>query len=212
VAGQPRGLRAAIPEPAWRRERALPQPGDRPPAPGPLAVVQAFINTHFDLVEHWRADRVGTPEALAGWLTDRGLLGKGERQLGRQDVQRARQLREALRATLQAGAPPCPETLRDLNHAVRGVELEIRFTPAGPELVPADGRGLAGALAALVSVIVAAAADGTWWRLKACPGEHCGWVFFDASRNNSGRWCSMSVCGGRSKARSHYRRARGRTP
>jgi len=175
-------------------------------------VVQAFINTHFDLVEHWGADLLGTPEALAGWLADRGLLAEGECQLGHQDVKRARQLREALRATLPAGAPPAPEALLDLNRAVRGAELEIRFTVAGPELVPAAGRGLARAVAALLSVIVAAAAEGTWWRLKACPGDHCGWVFFDASRNNSGRWCSMSVCGGRSKARSHYRRARGRTP
>ena len=26
-----------------------PQPGDREPAPGELAVVQAFMNTHYDL-------------------------------------------------------------------------------------------------------------------------------------------------------------------
>jgi predicted RNA-binding Zn ribbon-like protein len=50
--------------------------------------------------------------------------------------------------------------------------------------------------------------DGRWQRMKACPGEHCGWVFYDHSRNNSGRWCSMAVCGGRTKARAHYRRQR----
>jgi predicted RNA-binding Zn ribbon-like protein len=33
-------------------------------------------------------------------------------------------------------------------------------------------------------------------------------MFFDNSRNQSGRWCSMSVCGGREKAKTHYRRRR----
>lgn len=43
-------------------------------------------------------------------------------------------------------------------------------------------------------------------RLKQCPGEHCGWVFFDMTKNGSRRWCEMSVCGNRAKARMHYRR------
>jgi predicted RNA-binding Zn ribbon-like protein len=43
-------------------------------------------------------------------------------------------------------------------------------------------------------------------RLKQCPGEHCGWVFFDMTKNRSRRWCEMSVCGNRAKAKSHYRR------
>jgi predicted RNA-binding Zn ribbon-like protein len=43
-------------------------------------------------------------------------------------------------------------------------------------------------------------------RLKQCPGEHCGWVFFDMTKNRSRRWCEMSVCGNRAKAKTHYRR------
>ena len=48
--------------------------------------------------------------------------------------------------------------------------------------------------------------DGTWVRLKACPGRDCGWVFYDHSRNQSARWCSMKVCGDREKARAYYQR------
>jgi predicted RNA-binding Zn ribbon-like protein len=48
--------------------------------------------------------------------------------------------------------------------------------------------------------------DGTWARLKACPGRDCGWVFYDHSRNQSARWCSMKVCGDREKARAYYQR------
>lgn len=43
-------------------------------------------------------------------------------------------------------------------------------------------------------------------RLKQCGGEHCGWVFFDLSKNNSRRWCEMRVCGNRAKARRFYAR------
>jgi predicted RNA-binding Zn ribbon-like protein len=42
--------------------------------------------------------------------------------------------------------------------------------------------------------------------LKACPGRHCGWAFYDHSRNQSARWCSMQICGDREKARAYYRR------
>jgi predicted RNA-binding Zn ribbon-like protein len=43
-------------------------------------------------------------------------------------------------------------------------------------------------------------------RIKQCPGEHCGWVFFDMTKNGSRRWCEMKVCGNRAKAKAHYRR------
>jgi predicted RNA-binding Zn ribbon-like protein len=38
-------------------------------------------------------------------------------------------------------------------------------------------------------------------RIKQCAGEHCGWLFFDLTKNKSRRWCEMSVCGTRAKAR-----------
>ncbi|MBV9569468.1 MAG: ABATE domain-containing protein [Hyphomicrobiales bacterium] len=44
--------------------------------------------------------------------------------------------------------------------------------------------------------------------LKQCSGEHCGWVFFDMTKNRSRRWCEMSVCGNRAKASAHYRRSK----
>jgi predicted RNA-binding Zn ribbon-like protein len=48
--------------------------------------------------------------------------------------------------------------------------------------------------------------DGSWLRFKACPGRGCGWAFYDHSRNQSARWCSMKVCGDREKARAYYQR------
>ena len=48
--------------------------------------------------------------------------------------------------------------------------------------------------------------DGTFDRLKACPGENCGWAFYDRSKNQSARWCSMAICGSREKVRAHRAR------
>jgi predicted RNA-binding Zn ribbon-like protein len=45
-------------------------------------------------------------------------------------------------------------------------------------------------------------------RVKQC--EACGWLFYDVSRNRSRRWCKMSVCGNRAKARRHYARIKQR--
>jgi predicted RNA-binding Zn ribbon-like protein len=50
--------------------------------------------------------------------------------------------------------------------------------------------------------------DGDPRRLKQCQGEHCGWLFFDMTKNNSRRWCDMAVCGNRAKSRRHRTRQR----
>ncbi|MBI1278993.1 MAG: hypothetical protein GC179_12765 [Anaerolineaceae bacterium] len=44
--------------------------------------------------------------------------------------------------------------------------------------------------------------------LRECASDDCEWLFLDTSKNHSRRWCSMTSCGNRSKARTHYQRAR----
>lgn len=45
-------------------------------------------------------------------------------------------------------------------------------------------------------------------RIKQCPGERCGWIFLDATRNRSRRWCEDATCGNRERARRYYQRHR----
>ena len=45
-------------------------------------------------------------------------------------------------------------------------------------------------------------------RLRACSNAHCPLYFYDTSKNGRRRWCSMDVCGNRSKAAGHYRRTK----
>ena len=45
-------------------------------------------------------------------------------------------------------------------------------------------------------------------RVKECGTDNCNWLFLDASKNKSRRWCEMKECGNREKARRHYARKR----
>jgi predicted RNA-binding Zn ribbon-like protein len=49
-------------------------------------------------------------------------------------------------------------------------------------------------------------------RVRECAGEKCDWLFLDASRNRSRRWCDMAACGNRAKARRNYARRRSGRP
>lgn len=43
-------------------------------------------------------------------------------------------------------------------------------------------------------------------RVRECSGDECGWLFIDASRNRSRRWCDMKVCGNRAKVNRYHKR------
>ncbi len=192
------------------RLRDAPQPGGRDPAPGELALVQSFINSHYDLVVEHGRDLLSTPTSAGRWLADRQLLSARVR-LTSADVRRLISAREGLRALAGANNGPRDSyAIAGLNRAAQSASVEIRFSEDGPQFLAAGRGPLDRALGTVLAVAATAMIDGSWSRLKACPGEDCGWAFYDHSRNQSGRWCSMAVCGGRAKARSHYRRYRGR--
>jgi predicted RNA-binding Zn ribbon-like protein len=44
-------------------------------------------------------------------------------------------------------------------------------------------------------------------RIRKCAADDCGLVFYDESRSNNRRWCSMQRCGNRAKVRAHRARA-----
>jgi predicted RNA-binding Zn ribbon-like protein len=141
------------------------------------------------------------------------LIG-GRDHLSDSDAARSLTVREALRQliALEGGnAPPLSgRAHKRLNQAIAQASWALQCTDDGPRLVPAAAGPLDRALGILLAITTSAMLDESWSRLKTCPGHHCGWVFYDRSRNNSGRWCSMTVCGGREKSRAHYRRHRTR--
>ena len=76
-----------------------------------------------------------------------------------------------------------------------------------PALEPA-GHGAERTIAALLAIVYDAMRRGYWPRLKACRKESCRWAYYDRSKNGSGVWCDMAVCGNRMKAKRRRNRAK----
>jgi predicted RNA-binding Zn ribbon-like protein len=186
-----------------------PQSGGREPAPGELGLVQAFVNTHWDLELDHGGELLHSPAALAGWLAARRLLPDGAR-LARSDLRRALAVREGIRAMLAAnnGSEVNDPAVRRLNEAVARAGVVIQFSGDGRPRFDQQRLDLDGALAFLLSTVARAQLEGSWQRFKSCPGDDCGWAFYDYSRNQASAWCSMAICGSRAKARSYRRRRR----
>ena len=172
----------------------------RPPAPGPLALVQAFVNT-YDVEPH--REELHSPEALRAWLVDHGLLHDGE-LLSDADLRRALEAREALRALLEANTAASVDaaSVTTLNRIADGARLRVQFERDGRAQLAPVASGVDSALGRLLAIVYTAMAEGTWVRLKVCRNEACRWVFYDASRNRVGTWCSMAVCGNRHNVRA----------
>ena len=183
----------------------LQDPGGRAPAPEPLRVVQAFVNT-VDFENG--IEELTDPGALRAALVGLEVLAP-DVPLGQAELERALRVREALRALLLGnnGVEVERATLDTLEDAARRGPLVVRFDEElRTRLLPDEG-GLDGALAQIVGVVHTSMADGSWPRLKACPRHICRWIFYDRSKNRSSRWCAMSVCGNRVKTTRYRRRA-----
>jgi predicted RNA-binding Zn ribbon-like protein len=177
----------------------------RQDAPGDLELVRAFVNTH-DLEDG--SDALADPPALGRWLAEHGLLEAGA-GVGEADRRHAAEVREALRAQMRAnnGADVDPAAVATLHEAAGRAGVALRFEPGGSRLAPEAG-GVDGALGRLLAIVHQAELEGTWPRLKACPWETCHWAFYDHTKNHSGVWCAMEVCGNRAKARAYRERHR----
>jgi predicted RNA-binding Zn ribbon-like protein len=149
-------------------------------APGDLEEVRRFVNTR-DL-------ELGT-DTLHTWF-------------GPADLDRAVALREAFRALLLSNAtgdPPPAAALEAIERIGRRATLRV---DGDLRLVPAADA----ALARLLAVAAVAQADGSWLRLKACPGDACQWALYDRTRSRTRTWCAAAKCGARTRSREYRRR------
>jgi predicted RNA-binding Zn ribbon-like protein len=120
-------------------------------------------------------------------------------------LHKSRQLREALRTIFGAMA-----RREKLSREWMGPINEVlRITEGHDELVSREGRwqiefvaregGLDWLLAAIARSAAEIVAEGPNARVRLCANPLCGLLFYDNSRTHRRRWCSMSVCGNRSK-------------
>ncbi len=183
-------------------------PGSRAPAPGSLRLVQALVNT---LSVEMERDLLGTPGDASGWLRAAGLMPAGSALTGPEQGALT-EVREAVRQVLatHTGRTEDAAAASRLNWALACCRLTTAIDPAGGvRLVSADHDPFARAIGAIAIAIAEAGAAGTWPRLKSCPGDLCGWAFYDRSASARARWCSMQLCGARSKMRAYRDRQPG---
>jgi predicted RNA-binding Zn ribbon-like protein len=175
-------------------------------APGDLELVRDFVNT-LDIEQE--TETLSTPTGLGEWLSERGLAPAGV-EPAPADLRRAVRLREALRAILLSHGDGSPEPVaawKTLDEDAARARLQVRFGSEGAALIEPGTAGVDGALGRLLAVVHVAVADGdAWRRLKACRLDSCEWAFYDHTKNRSGAWCNMDVCGNRSKARAYRER------
>jgi predicted RNA-binding Zn ribbon-like protein len=181
--------------------------GDNPKAaPGTLALVQDFVNTR----NYIRGDLLGHTEEATIRLAERRLL-EGGKRVGEAERRRLVEFREGLRELLLAHNGVARGDAGVLNYMISSAALRVRFRPGGrPDLEPvAEGRLVERIVGRLLAEVARAEAEGRWERLKACRNEGCLWAFYDASKNRSGSWCNMDVCGARHKMRAFRKRKSG---
>ena len=136
----------------------------------------------------WLAERF---ESLSPDTTDRDLVDAGG-------------LRTAIAQLARAaadGTPPDPDQVDTLN-----------LFAATPDVPPAldGGRRQAGrtrvragqALATIARAAVTLLEHNADGRIRECAADDCQLIFFDESRTNNRRWCSMQRCGNRAKIRA----------
>lgn len=120
---------------------------------------------------------------------------------------RAVRLRDAVYAagwSLAHGRAPRPADLSVLESEAQAARARQRLTVRDRALswrLAVDERALDGPLAAVALSADEYFTSGDLSRLHVCPGDDCGWLFEDTTRNRSRQWCDMGDCGNLAKVR-----------
>ncbi|MDQ3877969.1 MAG: CGNR zinc finger domain-containing protein [Actinomycetota bacterium] len=170
--------------------------------PERLQLIEDFVNT----VElDGDSDQLDDASRLSRWFDARGIdVG----DVSERDVARTIAVREAMRSLLSAnnGEPLDSNASQVLNEAAAGAGLSFHVGADGRGEVTPTASGVDRALGYVLSAMFESMADGSWANMKACRSETCRWAFYDATKNHSKTWCSMSVCGNRAKVRNYRER------
>jgi predicted RNA-binding Zn ribbon-like protein len=182
-----------------------------------------FVNTEL-IQAHTRIDLLEDAESVVHWLAAARLLIVRaptqalelfpEPRERAKLLTRARELRSALRALIdQRGANKrtSAKQLEPINALLRlgGGSIRLASTSDGIERrVEHELHDTLQLLQPVASAAVELLCDVDRTRIKPCANHECILYFLDISKNQTRRWCSMGVCGNRTKVAAHYRRQR----
>jgi predicted RNA-binding Zn ribbon-like protein len=151
-------------------------------------------------------EKLHTPDDLAQWLEARFETSDGT--ITERDLADARGLREAIASiasALSVNEAPKPQHIDVINLFAATPDVPPRLAGGGMRAGRASVRtGQALSTMAREAVFLFAAEQHD--RIRECSADDCALVFYDESRSNNRRWCSMQRCGNRAKVRSHRAR------
>jgi predicted RNA-binding Zn ribbon-like protein len=178
-----------------------------------------FLNTQM-ILKGEPIDTLETFEDLVEWVRESpievnvDLNSKKLNREGEQALNEAKQFRKVLRDTVinlihQKRVPD--STLEAINHYMRLrdshpvlLRQKNRFLKKSDDKIQSPND--------LLAVIAETAANlfstVDFSLIHKCENEKCILFFYDTTRNHARRWCSMTVCGNRQKAATHYEKVR----
>ncbi len=174
-------------------------------APAGLALVQDFLNTLAigehggDLLADASCAQAWAVQAVGAWSAQRGTEPQVP-ALTDSDVSRLRALRRAL-ADLVAGD-------RDGGRAIGPSTASLAVSQTGQVRLEPVGQGWRWLSSALWGEVLLSQQTGEWRRLKQCRNPGCRSTFYDRSKNSSGVWHSVKVCGNAANLRASRGRRR----
>jgi predicted RNA-binding Zn ribbon-like protein len=155
---------------------------------------------------------------LVRWGKEKGLITNSQADAilenpgrGADTLRKAKLLRESIYSVLSAVAhdrPPMREDIATLNQFVSAGMSKSKVVPAEGGFrweweESADPDVLLWPISKSAADLLTSDALGL---VRECANEEegCAWLFMDSTKNHSKRWCSMSSCGNRAKAKRFY--------
>jgi predicted RNA-binding Zn ribbon-like protein len=198
--------------------------------PGGLSLVAGKLALDFTNTESGRQsakhlDHLQTAADLLAWAVHAKIIGKkdaslfhhkfkGQSKPAHRLIRRGKSLRETIyqiNSSIITGQQPNDKLMRSLT-AIHAEMLASATLTAHEDNYAWTWDSKTGPTATILGPITLSAlnllVDDDFSRIKQCRGNHCGWLFFDSTKNKSRQWCDMSVCGNRAKVSALRARAR----
>jgi predicted RNA-binding Zn ribbon-like protein len=180
-----------------------------------------FVNTVDMRPTDQPAELIPTYGDYCSWARQAGLLtGESEAQLLRRAARRpaeaetvrrqavaARECLFQILARVSGGGSVPPDLMQQWNRIARQAMARYELAPSKDGFAwrclsePSDFDSILWPVVhSAVRLLTGPGVD----RIRKCSGLNCNWMFLDTSKRGNRRWCDMTVCGNRAKARRFY--------
>ncbi|HTR83908.1 MAG TPA: ABATE domain-containing protein [Reyranella sp.] len=166
-----------------------------------------FANTRYYRGMATPTETLNAPADLAAWV-------KSAKVPSTKEFEAAIGLRETIYRLFDAnadGKAPASRDLEALNAALASAPAR-KTLKRGREGYSWEIDAKSGTALSLLAPVLWSAGDllagPRLDKVRKCANPECVYLFLDDSRAGKRRWCSMSACGNRAKARRHYHKSK----